>query len=52
MDIKAVRAEARRQIDAEDFATAVKAEKEYLRRKRWWHVLFPFRINITITRRA
>ena len=45
IDIQAVRAEARRQLDAEAFEAAVEAEKERLRRYRpWWHRVFPYRV--------
>lgn len=50
MDAKAVRAEALRQIAAENFSRAVETEKVRIRTHRpFWHRLFPF--VITITRR-
>jgi hypothetical protein len=46
-DIQAVRAEARRQLEKEQFDEAVRLEKERIRQHRpWWQLIFPFEITI------
>ena len=40
------KAAAQAEIIAEDFRTAVDAAKVKLRARRWWHVLFPWKLMI------
>lgn len=47
MDIEAVRTEAMKQLQKEQFEIAVQTEKERLRsRKPFWQAVFPFEIII------
>lgn len=41
-----IEAEARWLIDEEDFTDAVEKRKQQLRARKWWHVLFPWRIKV------
>ena len=44
--------QAQEEIDKEDFANRVDEEKIRLRNKKtWWERIFPWNINMTITRR-
>jgi hypothetical protein len=46
-DLRAIQAEAARQLWQENFDKAVLAEKERLKTARpWWHAIFPFVITI------
>jgi hypothetical protein len=45
-----VREAAERELYDEQFRAAVAVEKERLRRRKWWHRLFPW--VVTINRRA
>ena len=45
-NIDQVRKEARKQIYEEEFQKAVDQYKVKLRQRRWWHVLFPWKIVI------
>ncbi len=49
MNAEEVRRVAREELEEERFRAAVEKHKEHLRRRRWWHVVFPW--VITITRR-
>jgi len=48
MDIEKVKAEARKEIDEEDFRAAVDKCKAQMRAKRtFWDKIFPYKIIIT-----
>lgn len=51
IDLEAVENAAREELRQERFRAAVEKAKEAMRRERWWHRLFPFHINIIVTRR-
>jgi hypothetical protein len=49
-DLRAIRAEAERQLAEENFNNAVAVEKERIRIHRpWWHSIFPYYLDIEIT---
>lgn len=46
INIKEVEKQARLELYGEKFRKAVYVAKERMRRERWWHRLFPWRIVI------
>lgn len=46
INIKEVELTARLELHEEKFRKAVDVAKERMRRERWWHRLFPWRIVI------
>jgi hypothetical protein len=52
MDATKIEAQARAELDAENFREAVDAAKQRLRERDtrpWWKRLFPYRITVTRT---
>lgn len=52
LQLAEIEKQARAEIQAEDHRVAVEAAKvrirEAMKRKRWWHILFPFIVKITV----
>lgn len=46
MDFNLIKQQAEKELHEELFRVAVNKYKEKLRRKKWWHVILPFKIII------
>lgn len=46
MNIDEVKTAAQEEIDEEDFKKAVEKMKKKIRSKKWWHIIFPFKLII------
>ncbi len=45
-DVNKIKEQAQKEIDQENFRTAVEAMKQKLKRRRWWHKLLPLKVVI------
>jgi len=45
-DLDEIKDKAEQELKHEQYRAAVDAYKVKLRRKRWWHILFPWRIVV------
>lgn len=52
LDVKAVERQAWEELRAEHYRDAVEKAKARIRRGRWYHRLFPWRISLIITKRS